>query len=598
VADIDLRDDTFQFRSGSDPRFSRAGARAPRRRSDADDADGAYTDDDVDPEALYAAEAAWSDAKAAPRPTRGSSDARATLTRAPPMSEDEFRQRQSARWAAERRAAAPRPGGSQEDDAPGSFGDGGGGGEEGEEEEADEDLADFRPRVLTRAAASTGAASFFAGVSWSELGASEEMCAALSAAGAARPSAIQASAWAALTALAPSTPHVLLADAAGSGKTLAYLAPLVAALRAGEAAGLPRAAPNSPHVLVLTPTAELAAQVLSVCRALSAGGAPFRAAAATGGRSARTQSATLDGGVEVLVGTPGRLAALAADGALALSGVRALVLDECDVLAGPHGDFEAAVTPLRAGAPPGARVVLVTATLPEETAEHLRRRLLGGAHAAPVLGRGLHRPAAGIEEHLVDCSGTGGGGEEGGGGGGGNPSWRQGFRRKTEALSRVLAGAPRAPTLVFCNTLDSCRAVENFLKRRDRRGAKYAVHAVHAAVDPGARQAAFAALAAPPRGAAPGPPPVVVATDRASRGLDCAGIRHVILFDFPRDASEYVRRVGRTGRGAGGTGRATLLVLGKQVRLAREIMARNARGDPVEALPRGAAQEDDGGRGA
>jgi ATP-dependent RNA helicase DDX18/HAS1 len=589
VADIDLRDDTFQFRSGSDPRFSRAGARAPRRRSD-DDADSDDADDsDLDPEALSAAEAAWSGAKSAPRPTRGSSEARATLTRAPPVSEEEFRQRQAARWAAERRAAAPQPGGSQEDDAPGGFG----GGEE--DEEADEDLADFRPRVLTRAAASTGAASFFAGVSWNELGASEEMVTALSAAGAARPSAIQASAWAALTAISPSTPHVLLADAAGSGKTLAYLAPLVAALRAGEAAGLPRAPPNAPHVLVLTPTAELAAQVLSVCRALSIGGAPFRAAAATGGRSARTQSSTLDGGVEVLIGTPGRLAALAEAGSLKLSGVRALVLDECDVLAGPHGDFEAAVTPLRAGAPPGARVVLVTATLPEETAEHLRRRLLGGAPAAPVLGRGLHRPAAGIEEHLVDCSGTSAGGEEGegGGGGGGNPTWRQGFRRKTEALSRVLSGAPKAPTLVFCNTLDSCRAVENFLKRRDRSGAKYTVHAVHAAVDPSARDAAFAALAASPRGAVAGPPPVVVATDRASRGLDCAGIRHVILFDFPRDASEYVRRVGRTGRGAGGTGRATLLVLGKQVRLAREIMARNARGDPVEALPRGAARDDD-----
>ena len=78
---------------------------------------------------------------------------------------------------------------------------------------------------------------------------------------------------------------------------------------------------------------------------------------------------------------------------------------------------------------------------------------------------------------------------------------------------------------------------------------------------------------------------MVVATDRASRGLDCAGVRHVVLFDFPRDAAEYVRRVGRTARGAGGTGRATLLVLGRQLPLAREIMARNARGDPLEPIP-------------
>ena len=57
------------------------------------------------------------------------------------------------------------------------------------------------------------------------------------------------------------------------------------------------------------------------------------------------------------------------------------------------------------------------------------------------------------------------------------------------------------------------------------------------------------------------------------------------LFDFPRDPSEYVRRVGRTARGALGTGEVSVLVLGRQVRLAREIMRRNTRGDPVEATP-------------
>ena len=60
-------------------------------------------------------------------------------------------------------------------------------------------------------------------------------------------------------------------------------------------------------------------------------------------------------------------------------------------------------------------------------------------------------------------------------------------------------------------------------------------------------------------------PMVLVCTDRASRGIDSAHVEHVVLFDFPRDPSEYVRRAGRVSRGAGGTGLVSILVLGRQV---------------------------------
>lgn len=60
---------------------------------------------------------------------------------------------------------------------------------------------------------------------------------------------------------------------------------------------------------------------------------------------------------------------------------------------------------------------------------------------------------------------------------------------------------------------------------------------------------------------------------------------HVVLFDFPRDPSEYVRRVGRTARGAGGFGVVSVLVLGRQVALAQEIMTRNEKGMPVHRIP-------------
>lgn len=72
---------------------------------------------------------------------------------------------------------------------------------------------------------------------------------------------------------------------------------------------------------------------------------------------------------------------------------------------------------------------------------------------------------------------------------------------------------------------------------------------------------------------------------RASRGIDFTGVDHVVLFDFPRDPSEYVRRVGRTARGAGGQGKAFIFVVGKQVSLARRIIERNMKGHPLHDVP-------------
>lgn len=68
-------------------------------------------------------------------------------------------------------------------------------------------------------------------------------------------------------------------------------------------------------------------------------------------------------------------------------------------------------------------------------------------------------------------------------------------------------------------------------------------------------------------------------------GIDCMYCEHVIMFDFPRDPSEYVRRAGRTARGAGGRGTVSVLVLGRQVPLARDIMSGNEKGQPIHKLP-------------
>ena len=78
---------------------------------------------------------------------------------------------------------------------------------------------------------------------------------------------------------------------------------------------------------------------------------------------------------------------------------------------------------------------------------------------------------------------------------------------------------------------------------------------------------------------------ILVCTDRASRGMDTSAVKHVVMFDFPRDPSEYVRRAGRTARGAGGQGVVSMLVLGRQVQLAKQILERNEKGLPLHRVP-------------
>ncbi|KAI7845180.1 hypothetical protein COHA_001225 [Chlorella ohadii] len=285
---------------------------------------------------------------------------------------------------------------------------------------------------------------------WPELGASEAVVAALAALGIVRPSHIQAAAFRAIAA--PGGRHVVLADHAGSGKTLAYLLPLLQALKEEEALlGAAATQPRCPRLVVVVPTAELCAQVLRVCRALSrVGGLRFSAAAATGGRALRTQRETLENGVDVLVGTPGRLAELLTDGCLRLDFCRAAVCDEVDVLLGEDFAFAEQVRPLRDAAPPSTRWVFATATLPEQVFMDLEEEFPG---IVAALGPGLHRTAPGIVEQLVDCSG------------GDEVSEESGFRRKAAALFAVLQEQRAQRAIVFCNKIDTCRKVENFLNR-------------------------------------------------------------------------------------------------------------------------------------
>lgn len=468
-------------------------------------------------------------------------------------------------------------------------------------------------------------AQFFAGGTFSGVGASPEIVAALLAMGISRPSHIQAAAYRGLLSDAA---HLVVGDHSGSGKTLAYLAPLVQLLRQEEAeADGPVTVPNCPRVLIVVPTEELCQQVARVVKALTAG-APLRSMLLTGGRPSRTQRDLLDQGVDIVVATPQRAADMVESGHLRLDVCRAVVLDEADLLLSDVAAFSEQIAPLRNAAPQKTRFVLVTATLPAELFDELQNAFPGIGSA---LGPALHRSAPGVVEQVIDCSG------------GDDISEESGGKRKAAALLQVLRAQESQRTVVFCNKIETCRKVENLLTRTARRSPpsrtkapprgsanalasiirnndsdrfeyddaegglygtaspqqddrgglasssgntaakKWTVLPYHSAISPEQRQDNLLAFSQPPQSG--DPPAVLVTTDRLSRGIDAPGVGHVVLFDFPRDPSEYVRRAGRTARGATGRGVVSLLVLGRQVRLAYDIVERNAKGAPIHKVP-------------
>ena len=435
---------------------------------------------------------------------------------------------------------------------------------------------DFEPIVYTREPDDLDEYSFFSGARFNQLGASDDVREALKKAFRIdRPSHIQAQSYRVLTGESVDastgeskrfTGHVLLADQAGSGKTLAYCLPLlqrVAQIEIEQG----RSRSKKPRVLILTPTSELATQVREVIKQLSFGGLRSRSLLANNVSKSRTQIEALAEGVDIVVGTPGRVARLIQEGKMDTDDVDAVVLDECDVLLGDSFEFAEQVAPIRNAVPPSAQFILVTATIPDEVLKQLKNFFESDVRV--VQGPGLHRPSAGMLERLIDCSG------------GDTFDEQSGFYRKFKALMDLLEVDKADRALLFCNKIETCRKIENMLTRADRDGQKYRILPYHAALSREQQQRNLKEFMSSQTGT----PLILVCTDRASRGLDASRVKHVILFDFPRDPSEYVRRVGRTARGALGQGRVSVLVLGRQVRLAREIMRRNERGDPVEATP-------------
>ncbi|WP_345039943.1 DEAD/DEAH box helicase [Streptomyces sannanensis] len=312
----------------------------------------------------------------------------------------------------------------------------------------------------------------------------------------------------------------------GTGKTLGFGLPLLervtvpADVEAGRAR--PEQLTDTPQALVVVPTRELCTQVTNDL--LTAGKVRnVRVLAIYGGRAYEPQVEALQKGVDVVVGTPGRLLDLAGQKKLDLSHVKALVLDEADEMLdlGFLPDVEKIMELL----PAKRQTMLFSATMPGAVIGLARRYMSRPTHIRATSPDDEGATHANIAQHV----------------------YRAHSMDKPEMVARILQAEGRGLAMIFCRTKRTAADIAEQLQRRG-----FASGAVHGDLGQGAREQALRAFRN-------GKVDVLVCTDVAARGIDVEGVTHVINYQSPEDEKTYLHRIGRTGR-AGNSGTAITLV--------------------------------------
>jgi len=309
----------------------------------------------------------------------------------------------------------------------------------------------------------------------------------------------------------------------GTGKTLGFGIPLLTQVigpQSPDWADFAKA--GKPQALVIVPTRELAIQVASdLTQASKKLG--IRVLSVYGGKSYEPQISALTEGVEVVVGTPGRLIDLNKQNYLNLGAVKVLVLDEADEMLdmGFLPDVETLVSKL----PSTRQTMLFSATMPGQIVALARRYMTQPTHIRATDPTSDSSIVDAIEQHV----------------------WRAHQMDKPELIARVLQAEGRGLTMIFCRTKRAASSLADDLTSRG-----FACAAVHGDLGQGAREQALRAFRS-------GKVDVLVATDVAARGIDVADVTHVINYECPEDDKTYVHRIGRTGR-AGNSGVAITMV--------------------------------------
>ena len=319
----------------------------------------------------------------------------------------------------------------------------------------------------------------------------------------------------------------------GTGKTAAFALPMLAALDAEQ---------RTPQVLVLTPTRELAIQVADAFKSYAANMPHLRVLPLYGGSDFRDQIVRLKRGVQIVVGTPGRVMDHMRQGTLDLSGLRSLVLDEADEMLrmGFIDDVEWVLGQL----PEQRQVVLFSATMPAEIRRISHQYL---KDPAEITIRTKGSDASRIRQRCITVNGP----------------------QKLEALCRVLEAESKQGVIIFARTKAITVTVAEELEARG-----YDVAVLNGDVAQNQRERTIERLKS-------GTVDVLVATDVAARGLDVERISLVINYDIPFDAEAYVHRIGRTGR-AGRNGDAILFVTPRERRFVNGL--ERAVGRPIEPM--------------
>jgi superfamily II DNA/RNA helicase len=358
-------------------------------------------------------------------------------------------------------------------------------------------------------------------LSFAELGVLAATVEALAAIGITHPFPIQS-----LTLPVALRGHDIIGQAkTGTGKTLGFGIPLLQrVVLEGESHTSPPVpvVPGKPQALVVVPTRELCVQVTGDI-AKTAATRPIRILSVYGGRAYEPQVEALKRGVEVVVGTPGRLIDLANQGLLDLGHVRTLVLDEADEMLdlGFLPDVERIVRQI----PQGRQTMLFSATMPGQIINLARAYMHHPTHIRAVDPDDDGQTVKAVEQHV----------------------FRAHAMDKVEMLARILQAEGRGLTLVFCRTKRTAAKVADDLADRG-----FASGAVHGDLGQGAREQALRAFRS-------GKVDVLVATDVAARGIDVEDITHVINYQCPDDEKTYLHRIGRTAR-AGKSGVAITFV--------------------------------------
>jgi superfamily II DNA/RNA helicase len=296
----------------------------------------------------------------------------------------------------------------------------------------------------------------------------------------------------------------------GTGKTAGFVLPALQLIASPR-----KASGRGPRVLVLTPTRELANQVTDAVRSYGKY-CRVRSGAILGGMAYRDQLRLLSQPVDLIVATPGRLVDHLENGRIDLSRVEMLILDEADRML--DMGFSEDMDKIAAATSPERQTMMFTATMDAAMAK-LAGKMLRDPQRIEIAGKQVTHETIEQRLHVADD-----------------------MRHKNRLLQHLLADKELSRAIIFSATK---RDADTLAQELFKQG--HAAAALHGDMSQGARNRTITNLRR-------GKVKLLVATDVAARGLDVNGISHVINFDLPRFAEDYVHRIGRTGRaGASGT---------------------------------------------